>query len=394
MKKAVVIIPTYNEVENIEKLVPLLFEVFKSIKNWKMEILVVDDTSPDKTYEQVKKLQKKYSQLHLLLNKEKAGLGRAYLRGMAYAFGKLKANVVFEFDADFSHDHEKIPDFLKKIDGGADLVVGSRYIKGGGIPQNWGLHRKVMSVLGNIFIMTVLTNFTIRDWTGGYRALTKKVYDAVHKEMYTDEFTGYTFQMGFLYKTIKKGFTVEEVPFIFKDRTSGVSKLGSEYFKIALMFVIKTKIKEIIRHRFFKFLLVGGLGTLIQLSSLFIFRSILPEFKLLFLTNFLLAAFISIEIAITSNFILNNLWTFADRRLKARQIPLKFLQFNLASGGSILIQLTVATIGEAVFGLIRLFTIPFINLQFDTGILYVMIGILLGLFWNFFAYNRFVWKKK
>jgi len=397
MKKAIVIIPTYKERENIELTISKLFGVFTQIKNWEMHILIVDDTSPDRTYDLVKKLQKKKnysSKLHLLINKQKSGLGGAYLKGMAKAFGELKAEVVFEFDADLSHDPTKIPLFLDKIDSGIEMVLGSRYIAGGGIPDDWGLHRKALSKVGNLVTRTILTDFSIKDWTSGYRAITKKVYDAVFPEMNSEKFAGYTFQIGFLHKARSKGFKITEVPYKFKDRTHGESKIGPEYIKNALSYIIKMKIEAILNHRIFKFLVVGGLGTLVQLATLQLFRAILPDFNWLFITGFVLATFLSIEVAILSNFALNNLWTFADRKITLTQAPLKFLQFNITSAGSILIQLLVATIGEKVWGIFDLFIIPIINMNFDTGTLYVMIGILLGLFWNFFAYNAFIWKKK
>ena len=397
MKKAVVIIPTYNEKDNIDLTVSQVFDVFAQIKNWEMHILIVDDTSPDKTYEIVKKLQKnkKYaSKLHLLINKQKAGLGGAYLKGMAKAFDDLKADVVFEFDADLSHDPTKIPLFLDRIDLGDEMVLGSRYIPGGGIPEDWGFHRKILSIIGNLVIRTILTDFSIHDWTGGYRAITKKVYNAIYPEMNLEKFAGYTFQIGFLHKAKQKGFKITEIPYKFKDRTYGKSKIGPEYIKNALSYIIKMKIKIILNHRIFKFLMVGGVGTLIQLITLQLFRAMVPEFDWLFITDFILATFLSIEVAILSNFILNNIWTFADRKITLAQAPLKFLQFNITSAGSILIQLIIATIGEKFFGLFKLLTIPIISYNFDTGTLYVIIGILLGLFWNFFAYNAFIWKKK
>ena len=172
-KKAVIILPTYNERENIAHTIEVLQGVFAKIKNWHMSILVVDDTSPDKTYELVSQIAKKSTNVHLLINKQKNGLGAAYLKGMAEAFGRLEADVVFEFDADLSHDPTKIPEMLNRIDQGADMVLGSRYIKGGGIPSNWGWHRKFLSIVGNWTIMLVLTNFKIRDWTSGFRAITK-----------------------------------------------------------------------------------------------------------------------------------------------------------------------------------------------------------------------------
>lgn len=385
MKKAIVIIPTYNERENVVKVIQALAEVFSKIKSWQMEVLIVDDTSPDKTYEVVQSLQRKYKFLHLLINKQKSGLGGAYLKGMTQAFEKLGADVVFEFDADLSHDPAKIPALLAKIDDGYDLVLGSRYVKGGSIPNNWGFHRKFLSVFGNIVIMTVITDFRIRDWTAGYRAITKAVYQAVHPEMNSARFTGYTFQIGFLHKTVRKGFKVAEVPINFVDRTVGESKLGPEYIKNTLIYILKVRLEEIINHRIFKFALVGGIGAAVQLISLGFWRLVFP---------YQLAFFLSIETAVISNFTWNNLWTFADRQLKTTQLPSKFLQFNLASSGSIIIQQAVAFVGEFGIGLFSLITLPFIGLVIDTGMIYAVTGIFLGLFWNFFAYNAFIWKKK
>lgn len=394
MKKAVVILPTYNESKNIERVISKLQEVFATVKDWKMEILVVDDTSPDKTYEIVQKLQKTQKNLHLVINKQKAGLGGAYLKGMAEAFGPLEAKVAFEFDADLSHDATKIPAFLAKIDQGYDLVLGSRYIAGGGIPEDWGLYRKFLSVVGNLVIMTVLTDFRIRDWTGGYRAITKPVYDSVKNELNAERFMGYTFQIGFLHKAVRRGFKIAEVPFKFVDRTEGVSKLGNEYIKNTLIYIFKVRLDEILNNRIFKFAFVGGVGTLVQLISLTILRALIPPFSYLFLTSFLLATLISIELAIISNFVWNNLWTFSDRKLESSQIPSKFIQFNIASMGSILIQLVINSTGELIFGLRPLFALPIIAFAVDTGLVFAVTGILIGLFWNFFAYNKFIWNKK
>ncbi len=394
MKTAIIILPTYNESKNIERVINKLEDVFAKINNWKMEILVVDDTSPDKTYEIVQKLQKTNRNLHLVINKQKAGLGGAYLRGMAEVFGPLKADVAFEFDADLSHDATKIPLFLAKIDEGYDMVLGSRYISGGGIPDDWGLYRKFLSVFGNLIIMTVLTDFRIRDWTGGYRAITKPVYESVKNELNSERFMGYTFQIGFLHKAVRRGYKVTEVPFKFVDRTEGESKLGNEYIKNTLIYILKVRMEEILNNRIFKFAFVGGIGTLVQLLSLMVIRQIMPDFSLLFLTSFLLSTLLSIECAIISNFVLNNLWTFADRKLETAQIPSKFVQFNLASLGSILIQLVINSLGELIFGLRYLFTLPIINMKIDTGLMFAVTGIFIGLFWNFFAYNKFIWKKK
>lgn len=384
-RKAIVIIPTYNERGNIERTLAQLLHVFDGITDWNMHALVVDDTSPDKTYELVENIAKKDKRVHLVLNKQKSGLGGAYLRGMKEAFGALKADLVFEFDADLSHDPKKIPQFLKKIDEGADLVLGSRYIPGGGIPQNWGIHRKFLSVVGNWVIMLILTNFAVRDWTTGYRAIRKKVYESVAPSLTSERFSGYTFQIGFLYTALQHGFRVAEVPFQFVDREYGKSKLGPEYIKNTMLFILRMRIESLLKHRVFKFVIVGGIGSAVQLLTQIFWRSIIPSFQI--------ANFLSIECAILSNFVLNNSWTFADKKLKPTQYMSKFIQFNIASGGSIVIQVIVALLGETFIGLLPLFKLPVIAFTVDTGHVFAVVGILIGMFWNFFAYNKFIWKK-
>jgi dolichol-phosphate mannosyltransferase len=389
-KKAIVIIPTYNEAENIKKIVPILLKIFTNIKDWKMGILVVDDTSPDGTYKIAEKFAKKYPQVHLLVNKQKSGLGGAYLKGMDFAFNRLKADVIFEFDADLSHDPNKIPDFLKSIDEGVDLVLGSRYIKGGAIPENWGFHRKFLSVFGNIIISVILTNFSIRDWTTGYRAIKKEVYQKVHPLMNSERFRGYTFQIGFLNNALRQGFVVREIPFKFIDRTIGQSKLGPEYIKNTLSYIIRLRIKDLLQSRFFKFLVVGGFGTLVQLISFILMKATIPEDSTIRLQ---VVNLISIELAILSNFLLNNIWTFADRKLKVIEFPVKFIKFNFASAGSVIIQAIVMWLGLTFIGRLSLFVLPIIPLTIDTPLVFAATGIIIGLFWNFFAYNKFIWKK-
>jgi len=398
MPKAVIIIPTYNEAKAIPATVAAVFEIIEKIKNWQIEVLVVDDTSPDKTYDVVNKLSQEYSGLKLLINKSKAGLGAAYLKGMELAFNQLGADVVFEFDADLSHDPTKIPSMLAKIDEGYDLVLGSRYVPGGGIPENWGIHRKFLSMMGNLTTRLILGNFKIKDWTAGYRAVTKRVYDRISPDMHSERFAGYTFQIGFLHKTVKAGFTVAEIPYHFKDRVVGVSKIGPEYIKNTLIYLLKVRFQEIMAMRLFKFVVVGGSTAVLQLVTLAIFRALLADqanqvwFGLI--TPYSLATFLAIEMAVITNFALSNLWTFSDRSLKISQIPGKFLQFNLASAGSILIQMLVAFVSERVIGLRPLFVLPIIQKSIDSGTVFAIIGILIGMFWNFFAYSTIVWRKK
>ncbi len=407
-EKAIIIIPTYNEKPNITKLLPRIDTVRKKISDWDLEVLVVDDSSPDGTAEAVESLQKKYPYLHLLINKNKSGLGGAYLKGMAHAFGKLKADVVFEMDADLSHDPKKVPEFLAALDAGADMVLGSRYIPGGSIPSNWGWHRKFLSVAGNNIISLVLWSRAVKDWTGGYRAIRKSVYNKVHTELEASaRFTGYTFQIGFLLKAIRGGFKIAEVPFHFIDREVGESKLGTEYIVNTLRYILSTRVREIMQMRLFKFVIVGGVGFLVNTIFFNIFKyfglwtSLSTTFGIpaqhglleLILSDQALAVILSAELAILSNYLWNNLWTFQDRQIHGIVSHLsKFAQFNLGSVGSIFIQYVVMQTSLRLFGVFTLLTLFGLPIASDN--LYLAAGVIIGMVWNFSIYSLVIWRKK
>jgi dolichol-phosphate mannosyltransferase len=313
---------------------------------------------------------------------------------MFYAVNTLKADVLMEFDADFSHDPEKIPAFLTAIDQGSDLVLGSRYIKGGTIPKNWGWHRKFLSVGGNLFIRVIMAHFAIHDWTTGYRAIRKEVYEAVKPLLNRERFFGYTFQIAFLFHALRKGFTISEVPIHFIDRTRGVSKIGPEYIKNNLLFIFKTRLGEIMHSRIFKFAFVGGVGAMVQLVSANLYAGVMDQSIKIASLVLSLPDFLAIESAVISNFIFNNIWTFSDKKLKPAQYLPKFIQFNLASFGSIAIQTLVIGLGLGVFGVKYLFTLPLISIAINSRTVYHVTGIMIGMFWNFFAYTKFIWRTK
>ena len=240
-QKVTVVTPTYNESTNVAKLIPQIVEGAKKIKSWELQILVVDDSSPDGTSEVVRALSKKYKNLHLLSRKEKTGLGAAYLAGMQYAFDNMKSDLVITMDADLSHKPEYLPRFLTKIDEGADFVIGSRYIKGGKIPDEWPLRRKFLSTFGNLVVRLMLWSNAFTDWTSGYRAIRRNVYEKVLTKVKHDkaEFRGYTFNIAFCSHVVEAGFKTGEVPIQFPDRTAGKSKLGMEYLIHTPIFLLK-----------------------------------------------------------------------------------------------------------------------------------------------------------
>lgn len=379
LKRVVVISPTYNEKGNIIRLCEVLLDdVFSKVsKEYDPHILIVDDSSPDGTGKEVLRLAQDYPNLHLLTNPKKLGLGNAYTKGMNFALEKLHADIVFEFDADFQHDPTRIPLMIKKLEAGNDIVLGSRYIPGGSIPAAWGFHRKLLSVGGNLFIRVVMLNFSVHDWTGGYRAIKRNVVETILPQLNSDTFMGYTFQIGLLYKAIKSGFRVAEVPINFVDRKYGESKLGTEYIKNILLYIFKERLKELTTSRVFRFALVGGIGTLVQLTSLQLLRLLVP---------FSFSNLVAIELAIVSNFILNNQWTFKDRAVTSKSVSARFLTFNLASAGSILIQMAVVIAGDTLIGLHPIGLI-------DTGLLFAVVGIVIGMIWNYIAYSKLVWRK-
>lgn len=371
--KVVIIIPTYNEKGNIERLITILEEeIFPKIKTHQMNILVADDTSPDGTGQVVRDLMKKYRNLDLITG-PKEGLGAAYVRAMDYAVGKLKAEVMFEMDADLSHDPQKIPEFLEKIDGGYDLVVGARYIKGGSIPKNWGLHRKAFSVFGNLIVRVVLGRFWHHDFTTGYRALRKEVFEKIRPEL--TAFRGYTFQVSFLHKAMQQGFKIGEIPFHFVDRTLGKSKIAPrEYILDLLKYIFIARFLEILRSPFPKYAVTGFMGYVINAVGLEFF------FRLGFSPG--VAGAIGSELAIIWNFTLNNFWAFRKYQItEIRRIPIKFLQFNAVSFGSVAIIFLSETIGTRLFGvgarqIILVFAIGFLVIPYS----YAM-------------YNLFIWKR-
>jgi len=190
MKTAVIVIPTYNEAGNIKELLEKVFTSTERLENWNVEVLIVDSNSPDKTGEIVKKLQKNNKKLHLM-ETPKEGLGKAYTKGFRYATEKLQAFVVMEMDADLSHDPKEIPIFLNTIAQGADFVIGSRYIKGGSIPSDWGVHRKIFSIVANMFVKVMFMKPQIKEWTSGYRAM--KTWLVKEAFPHIENYNGYVF---------------------------------------------------------------------------------------------------------------------------------------------------------------------------------------------------------
>lgn len=225
-EKKLIIIPTYNEKDNIEKILNSIF----ALKIPDLDVLVIDDNSPDGTADVVRKLMEKNSHIHLLQRKGKLGLGTAYVEGFRYALQR-DYQYIFEMDADLSHDPREIPNFLEAIKD-ADLVIGSRYLTGVNV-INWPLMRLFISVMANKYTR-VITGMPITDCTSGYKCFRRTVLESIPMDQVRSN--GYSFQIEVHFKVWKRGFRIKEIPIIFYDRTVGSSKMNRKIvFEAALM---------------------------------------------------------------------------------------------------------------------------------------------------------------
>lgn len=227
-KKALVIIPTYNESENIAELIPEILKQGEII-----ETLIVDDNSPDGTAEIVKEIMKSNPKVHLLEREKKMGLGSAYIAGFKYAI-RDKYDYIIEMDADFSHNPENLKDLLKAIEIN-DLVVGSRYITGVNV-VNWPARRLLLSLFASKYVR-VITRMPIKDPTAGFKCFRREVLEAIDLDNILSD--GYSFQIEVNYKVWKKGFCIKEIPIIFIERRVGRSKMSKKIVHEAIIIVWK-----------------------------------------------------------------------------------------------------------------------------------------------------------
>ena len=230
-KRILVIIPTYNERENIRKLIPMVMEQHASI-----DILVVDDNSPDGTAHEVEKWANETSRVRLMNRPAKLGLGTAYVAGFRFALESLY-DLIFEMDADFSHDPKEIPKFLEVI-GRYDLVIGSRYVQGVNV-VNWPMSRLLLSWSANLYTR-IVTGLPVKDSTSGYKCFKREVLETIDLDRVHSD--GYAFQIEMNYKVWKKGFSLFEIPIVFEDRNVGVSKMNPGIIREAAGMVWKLRL--------------------------------------------------------------------------------------------------------------------------------------------------------
>jgi len=387
---ATIVIPTYNEAGTIGQMLKYLCEkTIPDIKSkegglsqdWRINILVVDDNSPDGTSAIVEKISKKYSNVYLLQRPNKTGIGSAYLDGFRFAIDRLGADYVFEMDGDFQHPPETITLALKALEDGFDYVIGSRKIKGGSNPSGWGFKRLFFSEFGGLVARFILFFpfrhfFDVTDPTTGFKVTRVQGFlDRLNlngSHLYTKSF-GYKLQL--LFETLKLGAKFKEVPLRFQVRNAGESKIEPQTAKDIFRVAVLLRWHDETTQKFIKFGTVGFVGYVVNASILGLLSRIgQPEW---------VAWAVSTEAAIISNFTLNNLWTFKSDQISGlANLLKKFLQFNLSSSGALLIQTVTGSIGVLMLGAnYRQLLLPFI-------ILFLVLP------YNWLMYNKFIWKKK
>jgi dolichol-phosphate mannosyltransferase len=238
LNDGVVIIPTYNEIENIEAIINAVFNLEQPF-----DVLIIDDGSPDGTGARVKQLQQIFpDKLHLIERSGKSGLGTAYITGFKYALQK-GYDFIFEMDADFSHNPADLPKLYAACQSGYDMAIGSRYVNGVNV-VNWPMSRVLMSYFAGYYVRFI-TGLPVMDTTAGFKCYRAEVLRTIPLDKI--RFIGYAFQIEMKFTTWKYGFNIKEVPIIFTDRTMGQSKMSSKIFKEAILGVIQMKIASLFK---------------------------------------------------------------------------------------------------------------------------------------------------
>jgi len=369
IEKVVIIIPTYNEALVIEDTLVEVFQEASNISNMEIHVLVFDSQSTDNTQQVVTQLQKNYPRLHLITEPKKSGLGSAYRQAMHYALTELSADIIFEFDADRSHQPKYIAPMLEKIQS-QDVVVGSRYVHGGSIPKEWGWHRKCLSVLGNYVARLMLTR-KYKDFTSGFRATRRQVLTTVLPEKFISNQYAYKIQLLWLLHKAKA--RICEYPIDFIDRQKGNSKLPANSISDSLHVLFTLRFHEL--KAYFKMCLVGLSGVGVQFLTYNILRQSFSPIT---------ATQMAIITAIVSNFVLNNRYTF--KRMSKIPRYQKFTSLSLFVGYSLLMivfQSYWLHLGIKYFGT-----------GFLSENLSILSGMILGSIFNYLTYSRLIWRER
>ncbi|HPD73725.1 MAG TPA: glycosyltransferase family 2 protein [bacterium] len=373
--KIVVVIPTYNESKNIGRLIEALNVEFKKIPSHEFHLLVVEGNSPDGTADVVKEQMKKYDFVHLLMEEKKAGLGAAYVYGFKYAMKELGADVLVEMDADFQHDPKELVDLIKGIDDGYDYIIGSRFTKGGSIPESWELKRKLFSKGGNTLSKIILGIRGVNDFTTGYKVSRVKGFaDSIDLDNILSR--GFAYKLDLLYKMHKAGAKIKEVPITFGLRDEGASKMEKNNLKDSLRVVTTLRLKDPDTQKFLKFCAVGFAGLFVDSALFNILR--------LSIRNSKTASLVSGFIAMLTTFTLNNFWSFKNNKIEGNSKKIQgFIIYILSSYVPIVFRSQLIKFSVSRFG----DTFWVSNITF-------FIGIVVGLIWNYLVYSKIIWKDK
>ena len=364
--KACVVLPTYNEAENIESIIKAIFAMQSNVATHQLYVIVVDDNSPDGTQEIVKQQMQQFPQLHLVTG-NKVGLGDAYKRGISFAMTTFNPDLLLQMDADGQHDPKLIPEFINLANNDFSLVIGSRFIDGGKTPD-FSIWRKFLSILANWLVRNLGGVKHVKDCTSGFRCIKANLISKCDFNYLSTK--GYSFQSSLVYELIRHGAKPIEIPIIFKDRVKGQSKLT-----LADQIEFLINIGKITFHKsedFIKFCCVGLVGAIVNIGSYLLLerRFQIPS---------QVAINIAIEISIVSNFFFNNYWTF-KKRTKKLPAFIRLVIFNI-----------VSLVTTVIFYNL-LFFFLFIKLGMN-DVISILISITAGTISNFTINSILTWRK-
>lgn len=376
--KVVPIIMTYNEKENIGPMLDAWIKIAKENPKYDFYPLVVDGNSPDGTGDIVREYQKKHKKI-TLLSGPRLGYGKELSNAYRYSMEKMNADVIIPIDVDFQWDPFMAPKMLQKIDEGYDVVVPSRALPGS--KDNFTPFRKLTHYVSDTLLAYYFAGIKeVKDHAGSFKAIRiKGVLDKVNLKNL--DVVGFVIQMKTIYELSKTGAKFVELPATYAERRAGVpTTVGMKSIKWFIKYIIEyfinaAKIRVERSRQFFRFCVVGGIGFVINTLGLRFFAESAHWHPAA-------ASAAGAEFAIISNFILNNFWTFQEKKITVPiRMVLKFLQFNLTSVGAIIIQFVVVWLGVKLFGR-------------PLYMLYFVIAVSIGLVWNYFMYTHLVWKTK
>jgi len=369
-----VIIPTYNEAGAIAKVLTKLGEVFGTMPEFRWSVVVVDGNSPDGTADTVRELATRHANIHLLVEPGKRGIAPAYCAGIAYAIRELGADAFVEFDGDGQHDPRDLCGLARAFALGADYVVGSRYIPGGGIPAGWGLHRKLLSRLGSLYGQLVL-ELPVHDVTSGFK-LTRVAGFAERLPLTPDALltNHYAYKIQLMHAMVALGARVVEVPITFLARSHDTSKSTWRDIIESLRVTTILRLSTLRQWRLLRVAAIGGTGFVLQ--SVF-FELLGIQWAAVSPST---AAVVGGEAAILSNFFLNSRFSFRDRVLRAAPLSTRLLRFHLVSSGSIFIQWLTLFLAQQATGDAYLLRGAFV------------LGVALGFGINYAGYYFYVWR--